>query len=195
MKKKIFTTMFILAATGGLAVPHCPYIFADVYEVEYGSYDSYDDAEDPGVEPETGEFSNEMQIYPDNNGDEPDPGSEIDPPDPVDPPEPGPSILLTSDDIEISPLSKGISVGSSFKIDILQADPDYWEDYDEDAWEEACEESIDSIEYRSKKSYVAKVSANGVVKGKHKGTTMITTTVYFKSGEKMIRKTKVRVRK
>lgn len=104
-------------------------------------------------------------------------------------------IDLRPEDVDIFPSSKKISIGSSFEIEIVQADPDFWEEYDEDVWDESCEDSIDDITFKSKKSYIAKVNSRGIVTGKHKGTTTITTTIYFTSGIKLVRKTMVRVKK
>ena len=216
MKKKIFMGVFVFSMAGSLALQKpCISISADTYqdgytdvlsdfdlgeeeyegvghEIENGedetgneyADDEYpiggvEDVIDPDDEIGDGEYPNDPEIDPVSSGDN---GPDVD-------------VIVTTDDIKVTPTSRKIHIGSSFQIGIVQANPDDWEEYDEDVWEDAYESSIGSVEFKSKKSYIAKVNANGVVKGKHKGTTTIVTTIYFNDGIKMLRKTKVKVKK
>jgi len=169
MKERIFSFIMISAITGSLVLQY-PYraVSADEYEDGEMLYDFPED-EDIGE-------GNEDEWSDENGG--------IDE-----------YIELTQDDVTITPSSKKLSIGSKFKISVIQSDPEFWDEYDEEIWEMAYEDSISNVEYKSKKPYIAKVDKHGVVKGRHKGTTKIVTTVYFKNGEVLIKKTTVRVTK
>ena len=170
MRKKFFIIILTFAIARSFAVPYSSSVLANEYD-----FSGYVDDEENGFLEQNESDWNE------NDDDE---DTEI--------PE---DIELTPEDIKLSVSNKKINVGSSFKINIEQANPDDWEQYAEDDWEQCCEDYIESIEYKSKKSYIAKVSNNGIVKGKRRGKTTIMVTVYFKSGAKKIMKIQVQVRK
>lgn len=176
MRKKFFTAILTFTVIGSLAVPYSPSILADEYD-----FSAYVDGDDNSSSEQNG------------NG-LIDSGTEIITDDPTtdDPINGGGEII--PEDIKLSVSNKKINVGSCFRISIEQANPDDWEEYEEDDWEQCCEDYIESIEYKSKKSYIAKVNSNGVVKGKHRGKTIIIVTVYFKNGAKKESKVRVQVR-
>lgn len=170
MRKKFFAAILTFTVIGSLTVSYSPFVLADEYD--FSDY----------VDDEENDFLGQDDNYWGQSKDDED--NEI--------PE---DIELTPEDIKLSVSNKKINVGSRFKINIEQANPDDWEQYDEDDWEQCCEDYIESIEYKSKKSYIAKVSNNGVVKGKRRGKTTIIVTIYFKSGAKKISKIQVQVKK
>ena len=102
---------------------------------------------------------------------------------------------LTKYDIKAAPSKKTIHVKESFKIRVLAQAESEWADLPDEEWEELCEQSIDSISYRSTKSSVASVSSSGKVTGRRKGTAGIKTTIDLANGETVVYKTKVYVKK
>lgn len=102
---------------------------------------------------------------------------------------------LTKGDIMITPAKKTIKIGKSFYIGVAPSDEveEIYADMPDEEWEELVEESIDGITYRSSRSAVASVSKSGKVKGRKKGSAVITTTVSFSDGSEGSYKTKVYV--
>jgi len=175
MKKRFFSIAMIFGMTGSLVLqyPHM-LVSADEYEKPEILYDFSE------YENEETDIIHEYDV----------PGGIHEEPLIPDVPE---TIPLTSDDVTITPSSKKLHIGSKFEILVEPSDPDFWDEYDEQIWKMSYEDSISSVEYKSKKPYIAKVNKRGVVQGKHKGTTNIVTTVNFENGEILIIKTKVRV--
>lgn len=171
MRKKFLTAILTFTVIGSLAVPYSPSISADEYD-----FNVYVDGDDNSFSEQNG---NELI----------DSGTDIITDDDI-----TGDLEIIPEDIKLSVSNKKINVGSCFRISIEQANPDDWEEYEEDDWEQCCKDYIESIEYKSKKSYIAKVNSNGVVKGKHRGKTIIIVTVYFKNGAKKESKVRVQVR-
>lgn len=104
--------------------------------------------------------------------------------------------VLAISDIAITPAKKTIKKGKSFYITYVPAKGSAYKKLSDQEWDEICNNNIQSISFKSKKSSIASVNKfTGKVKARKKGTVAINTTIKLGNGESMTCKTKVTIKK